>query len=542
MREVIARIVDASDLLEFKAAVRRRQPCAAHAAIAGHRVGIVTNNGPLDPAGAPRSTHFIQACCQLGHADRLPAEHHRLHRRQRGRARRHDQARLQDDPGGRRTPRCRRSRSSAAPRSAPATTACAAAASRRASSSAGRRAKTAVMGAEQAAGTMEIVMREGAARKGEPVDEAQLAALKATDRRHASSARPTPSTPRACCSTTASSTRATRAACSPLCLAVCAEAARRTLAADAVRRRPALSAEPDRGDDMQYTPRAPRDPAHAQALHRRGDQSARRRMGGGRDLPGAPGVQAARRARPARPDQARGVRRRWRSTTRTRWRWPRRSATSTAAACRWRSACRPTWRRRRWRASAARSCAASSSSPAIAGDVVGCIGVSEPGAGTDVASIKTPGAQGRRRLRHQRPEDVDHQQPAGRLDVPAGQHRAKAPAHKNKCLIMVPMHDGQRASASRSQKISKIGMMSSRHRPDPLRRRARAAAQPHRRRGHGLHLPDDAVPGGAAVGRGAAASRRSSTHPADRRLRARAPDLRQERRSTTRSCTSSSPS
>ena len=35
------------------------------------------------------------------------------------------------------------------------------------------------MGAEQAAGTMEIVMRDGAARKGEPVDEARLAALKA---------------------------------------------------------------------------------------------------------------------------------------------------------------------------------------------------------------------------------------------------------------------------------------------------------------------------------------------------------------------------
>jgi geranyl-CoA carboxylase beta subunit len=33
------------------------------------------------------------------------------------------------------------------------------------------------MGPQQAAGTMEIVMREGAARKGEPVDEARLAAL-----------------------------------------------------------------------------------------------------------------------------------------------------------------------------------------------------------------------------------------------------------------------------------------------------------------------------------------------------------------------------
>jgi geranyl-CoA carboxylase beta subunit len=38
-------------------------------------------------------------------------------------------------------------------------------------------AKTAVMGAEQAAGTMEIVMREGAARKGEALDEPKLAAL-----------------------------------------------------------------------------------------------------------------------------------------------------------------------------------------------------------------------------------------------------------------------------------------------------------------------------------------------------------------------------
>jgi geranyl-CoA carboxylase beta subunit len=35
------------------------------------------------------------------------------------------------------------------------------------------------MGAEQAAGTMEIVLRESASRKGEPVDEARLAALKA---------------------------------------------------------------------------------------------------------------------------------------------------------------------------------------------------------------------------------------------------------------------------------------------------------------------------------------------------------------------------
>ena len=64
--------------------------------------------------------------------------------------------------------------------------------------------------------------------------------------------------------------------------------------------------------------------------------------------------------------------------------------------------------------------------PAIAGEYVACIGVSEVGAGSDVASIKTTREEGRRRLRHQRRQDVDHQRHAGRLDVPARQHRRRA--------------------------------------------------------------------------------------------------------------------
>jgi hypothetical protein len=32
-------------------------------------------------AGANKATHFIQRCCQLGHPDRVPAEHDGLHRR-----------------------------------------------------------------------------------------------------------------------------------------------------------------------------------------------------------------------------------------------------------------------------------------------------------------------------------------------------------------------------------------------------------------------------------------------------------------------------
>jgi geranyl-CoA carboxylase beta subunit len=35
-----------------------------HARIEGHALGIITNNGPLDVAGANKATHFIQACCQ----------------------------------------------------------------------------------------------------------------------------------------------------------------------------------------------------------------------------------------------------------------------------------------------------------------------------------------------------------------------------------------------------------------------------------------------------------------------------------------------
>jgi geranyl-CoA carboxylase beta subunit len=35
-----------------------------HIQIEGWSVGVITNNGPIDPAGAAKATHFIQACCQ----------------------------------------------------------------------------------------------------------------------------------------------------------------------------------------------------------------------------------------------------------------------------------------------------------------------------------------------------------------------------------------------------------------------------------------------------------------------------------------------
>ncbi len=65
MREAIARFVDDSDFLDFKHDYGPATVCG-HAAIQDIAVGIVTNNGPLDPAGANKATHFIQACCQAG--------------------------------------------------------------------------------------------------------------------------------------------------------------------------------------------------------------------------------------------------------------------------------------------------------------------------------------------------------------------------------------------------------------------------------------------------------------------------------------------
>ena len=65
MREVIARIADGSEFLEFKSGYGPATVCG-HGAIHGRRVGFLTNNGPLDPGGATKAVHFIQACCQAG--------------------------------------------------------------------------------------------------------------------------------------------------------------------------------------------------------------------------------------------------------------------------------------------------------------------------------------------------------------------------------------------------------------------------------------------------------------------------------------------
>ena len=62
-REVIARLVDGSDFLEFKASYGSETLCG-HARINGHLVGILGNNGPIQPQGSTKAAQFIQLCDQ----------------------------------------------------------------------------------------------------------------------------------------------------------------------------------------------------------------------------------------------------------------------------------------------------------------------------------------------------------------------------------------------------------------------------------------------------------------------------------------------
>ncbi|PPA01934.1 acyl-CoA dehydrogenase [Pseudomonas sp. MWU12-2312b] len=94
--------------------------------------------------------------------------------------------------------------------------------------------------------------------------------------------------------------------------------------------------------------------------------------------------------------------------------------------------------------------------PSIAGDYVGCIGVSEPGAGSDVASLKT----------HARVDGGDWVINGTKMWITNGMqadwccllvNTSEGPAHKNKSLIVVPMD----APGISKQKIQKLGMNAS---------------------------------------------------------------------------------
>jgi geranyl-CoA carboxylase beta subunit len=165
VREVIARLVDGSDFLEFKAEYAAEMMCG-HARLQGRLVGILGNNGPIQPSRLHQGGAVHPAVRPERHASDLSAEHHGLHGRLRGRAQRRHQAWLQDDPGRGQCPRAQVHHSCSAAPMARATTACADAVSIRASSSAWPTARTAVMGGAQAAKVMDIVNRAKIERTG----------------------------------------------------------------------------------------------------------------------------------------------------------------------------------------------------------------------------------------------------------------------------------------------------------------------------------------------------------------------------------------
>jgi geranyl-CoA carboxylase beta subunit len=177
MREVIARLCDDSDFMEFQTAYGPATVCV-HTAIGGFPVGILTNNGPLDPAGSSKATHFIQQCCQSG----LPLVY------------------LQHTTGyivGRESERAGMIKHGSKMIQAVAnatvpqvTIQCGASYGAGNYGMCGRgfaprflfswpNARTAVMGAEQAAGTMAIVMEASAKERGLEPDRAQIDGMRA---------------------------------------------------------------------------------------------------------------------------------------------------------------------------------------------------------------------------------------------------------------------------------------------------------------------------------------------------------------------------
>ena len=65
VREVVARVVDGSDFLDFKPRFGVSTVCL-QAEVMGRACGMIGNNGPIDPDGAAKATQFLQLCDQAG--------------------------------------------------------------------------------------------------------------------------------------------------------------------------------------------------------------------------------------------------------------------------------------------------------------------------------------------------------------------------------------------------------------------------------------------------------------------------------------------
>lgn len=63
VHELVARLVDGSDFTAFKSRYGVSMVCL-HAKVYGYAVGMLGNNGPIDPDGATKAAHFMQLCDQ----------------------------------------------------------------------------------------------------------------------------------------------------------------------------------------------------------------------------------------------------------------------------------------------------------------------------------------------------------------------------------------------------------------------------------------------------------------------------------------------
>jgi acyl-CoA dehydrogenase len=98
VREIIARIVDDSDFDEFKARFGTTL-VTGFARIEGMPVGIIANNGILFSESAQKGRALHRAVLPAQDSAGVPAEHHRLHGRAQVRKRRHRAPRRQDGHG-----------------------------------------------------------------------------------------------------------------------------------------------------------------------------------------------------------------------------------------------------------------------------------------------------------------------------------------------------------------------------------------------------------------------------------------------------------